>query len=693
MDKIFLIPRLALQSIRKNSAAYLPYVGACVFAMFTFFVFGLILNNDVMTTIPRAAYAQGLMMIGFILLAMIMVPFLFYTNSFLIKRRKRELGLYSILGMEKKHIGMMLFVETAVIYVIVEAAAVGLGLLFSKLLFLFLLNLAKVPAQADFAFSPKALSDTLVFFGVISLMNLVTNLWQVGKANPIELMSESRKGEKEPKAVWLWSILGVLAMGEGYRIALSAKIDSMIFANFFLAVFLVVVGTHFLFTSGSIVFLRFLKRKKNFYYRPENFITVSGMLYRMKKSAASLVNICIFATMVIITAVCTVSLYLGTPLINAFMYPYMAEANFLEAAMPEGEKEALLGKLEELAGQNQVSLAKSQYYSYVECSAARKDDAFVQSDGTEAFEARYRLKLMTLEEFNRLEQAQYSLESNECLLFSSGPDFLAEAGEGAEHTVRFGEQAFALKEELQECAVAPKAADNTFGGNYTAVVLDWETLSEVAAVYGVDADASRALKIEMTPEALVDFGAEAGNIEAQGAASNAEIAGGETGQAEKFWQQACQLVSGTPGFASFRDYREQILDMEAMYGGLLFIGIFFGLIFLICLLVIMYYKQITEGYEDRSGFEIMQKVGMSDKEVKSTIQKQILMVFFLPLLGAFCHTAVGMNLVIKLMGTLNLFEADLIIGCALGVSALFAAVYIFCYRRTAGTYYRIVQWQ
>lgn len=667
LDKIFLIPRLALQSIRKNSATYLPYMGICVFAMFTYFVFGLILNNDVMATIPRAAYAQALMLIGFILLAIIMVPFLFYTNSFLIKRRKRELGLYSILGMEKKHIGMMLLVETALIYVIVEAAAVGLGLLFSRLLFLLLLNLAKVPAQADFAFSPKALSDTLVFFGVISLMNLVTNLWQVGKANPIELMSESRKGEKEPKAVWLWSILGLLAMGEGYRIAISAKIDSMIFTNFFLAVFLVVVGTHFLFTSGSIAVLRFLKRKKRFYYRPENFITVSGMLYRMKKSAASLVNICIFATMVIITAVCTVALYLGTPLINAFMYPYMVEANFLEAEMPEGEKEALLGKIEELAGQNQVSLAKSQHYSYVECAVTRKDNAFVQSDGTEAFENRYRLKLMTLEEFNRLEQTQYSLEDRECLLFSSGPDFLTEADGEAENTVWFGEQAFALKEELQECAVAPKAADNTFGNNYTAVVPDWETLSEVAAVYGVNAKEALALKIEMTPE--------------------------DSAQLENFLQETYKMVSGTPGFASFKDYREDILDMEAMYGGLLFIGIFFGLIFLICLLVIMYYKQITEGYEDRSSFEIMQKVGMSDKEVKSTIRRQILLVFFLPLLGAFCHTAVGMNLVIKLMGTLNLFEADLIVGCALGVSALFAAVYIFCYRKTAGTYYRIVRWQ
>lgn len=678
MDKIFLVPRLALQSIRKNSATYLPYMGICVFAMFTYFVFGLIINNDIMLTIPRAAYAQALMQIGFVLLSIIMVPFLFYTNSFLIKRRKRELGLYSILGMEKKHIGMMLFVETAVIYVIVEAAAVGLGLLFSKLLFLFLLNLAKVPAQADFAFSPKALSDTLLFFGVISLMNLVTNLWQVGKANPIELMSESKKGEKEPKAIWLWSILGVLAMGAGYYIAITAKIDSGIFMDFFLAVFFVVVGTHFLFTSGSVAVLRFLKRKKNFYYKPENFITVSGMLYRMKKSAASLVNICIFATMVIITAVCTLALYLGTPMIHAFMYPYMTEINFMEADMPEGEKEALLAKIEELAGENQVSLAKSQYYSYVECSVTRKDNAFVQRDGTEAFENRYRLKLMTLEEFNRLEQADYRLEDGECLLFSSGPDFLKETDKETENTVWFGEQAFLLKEELQECATEPKAADKTFGRNYTAIVPDWETLSGIAAVYGVDADASRALKAEMTPEDIDAANTEAGKASAQ---------------MENFLQQIYRLASGTPGFASFQDYREQIRDMEAMYGGLLFIGIFFGLIFLICLLVIMYYKQITEGYEDRRSFEIMQKVGMSDKEVKSTIRKQILMVFFLPLLGAFCHTAVGMNMVIKLMGTLNLFETDLMIGCALGVSALFAAVYIFCYRKTAGTYYRIVRWQ
>lgn len=667
MNKRGLIPRMALQSIRKNSASYLPYIGVCIFAMFTYFVFDLILNNDVMSTIPRAGYALMLMSIGFWLLGMIMVPFLYYTNSFLIKRRKKELGLYSILGMEKKHIGMLLFVETAVIYVVVVFSAILLGLLFSRLLFLLLLNLAKLPVQADFSFSLKALSDTLVFFGIVSAINLTANLFQVGRANPIDLMGESRKGEKEPKFIWLWSLLGVLALGTGYRIAIQAELNSMIFTDFFLAIFLVVAGTHFLFTSGSIVLLRFLKRRKKFYYRADNFVTVSGMLYRMKKSAASLVNICIFSTMVIITVVCTVSLYLGIPGIQSFTYPFDVEINFMEASFTD--REGWLQNTGRLAGGHQVSLEESQYYSYVECPVERRGNTFVTRSESTQFEDMYRVKLMTVSEFNRLEGRDDTLNPGEVLLFSSGSDFAGKEEVLAKSAaVSFMDASFVIKEELSECKVAPKAEDNNFGGEFVIVVRDWETLSQIAACYGVDAASASSFKMQLTPK-------------------------GEEQNIEAFVEALYQAASSTPGFASLDDFRERMLEQESMYGGLLFIGIFFSAIFLICLLVILYYKQVTEGFEDQSSFEIMQKVGMSDKEVKGTIQKQILLVFFLPLAGAFCHTAAGTNMVIKLLGALNLFAPRLIVLSALCVSGIFALLYILCYRWTARTYYKIVRWR
>lgn len=243
--RLFLLPSMAVNNIRKNGSTYFPYIGVSIFAMFTFFVFDLIRKNDVMRTIPKAAYANGLVAVGFVLLMLIMVPFLYYTNSFLIKRRKQELGLYSILGMEKKHIGVMMFWESLIVYGIVMAGAIVLGLLFSRLIFLLLLNLAGLPVEAHFSVSPVAIVDALVFYAFVTGLNLFVNLVQVGKARPVELMSGSRKGEKEPKHIWFFGFAGLLALGAGYYMAVASKMDGMIFANFFLAVFLVVLGTYF----------------------------------------------------------------------------------------------------------------------------------------------------------------------------------------------------------------------------------------------------------------------------------------------------------------------------------------------------------------------------------------------------------------------------------------------------------------
>jgi len=247
-----ILPRLAVMNIRKNRSTYLPYIGISIFALFTYFVFDLILNNEVVRTVPKAAYAYMMMSIGFGLLGFIMIPFLYYTNSFLIKRRKKELGLYSILGMEKKHIVIMMLFETIILYVVVTASAIALGLLFSRLLFLLLLNLANLSVDAAFSISSTAIWDTVKFYALISAINLLANLTQVGRANPIELMSESRKGEKEVKHVGIWSVLGALTLGIGYYLAVVSEVDSMIFMNFLLAVLLVVIGTYFLITSGSV---------------------------------------------------------------------------------------------------------------------------------------------------------------------------------------------------------------------------------------------------------------------------------------------------------------------------------------------------------------------------------------------------------------------------------------------------------
>lgn len=656
-QQISLLPRMAANNIRKNGQVYFPYIGVSIFAVFTYFVFDLIRKNDIMYTLPRAAYAAMLVSIGFVLLGLIMVPFLYYTNSFLIKRRKKELGLYSILGLEKKHIGFMMFYESLFVYVVVIAAAVLMGLIFSKLIFLLLLNLAKLPVEAEFTISMGAIADTAVFYAFITGLNLFVNLVQVGKSNPVELMSDSRRGEKEPRLIGLWSAVGIAALAAGYRMAVSARLNSMIFTDFFGAVFLVILGTYFLFTSGSIAMLRFLKKRKGFYYRPENFITVSGMLYRMKKSAASLSNICVFSTMVVITVVCTVAVYLGMDAILSSGFSREFEVYFFGNDRAEGE--VLQKGAAELAMQNQVVLQDELEYSYVKVRAYQDGGVFRKEGKPYDYSGWKNLILMTQEEYNLLEGTEEVLQPGEILLFSEGADF------GRSSAV-FEELEYPIGRELQESKIGRKLPENGFANAYLIVFADRDALDKVSQVYGVDGFQSSSYFYGFLPE-------------------------GTQENVDNFSEKLEAYVSGLTGFAQYKDYRDNMKDQESMYGGLLFIGIFFGSIFLICLLIIMYYKQITEGYEDQKNFEIMQKVGMGDGEIRRTIKKQIRMVFILPLMGAVLHTAVGMQMVYMLMGAIGFFEKGLLAACTLGGCMVFAIVYSLSYRRTSMAYYRIVR--
>ncbi len=596
--KTGLLPRLAVNSIRRNSAVYLPYIGVCIFAIFTFFVYGMILNSDVTETLPRAGYATMLLLIGQVLLGLIMIPFLVYANSFLLKGRKKELGLYSILGMGKKHICRMMFYETILIFLMVLAGAIVLGLLFYRLLFLLLLNLAGLPVNITFQFSGAAFLETILFAGFVMLLQLAMNLYQVWKANPVDLMSESGKGERKLRFTGLWCLLGLLATGYGYWTALSAKLDSNIFTNFFVAVFCVVMGTHFLVTSGSIMLLNFLKQRHGFYYRSENFITISGMLYRMKKNAAGLANICIFSTMVIITAVCTVSLYLGLPGLIRYRYPGQIQAQFLDRGENSfRERDLFREEAEALAGQTGVRI--SDYRG-----------GFLGEEGTAPGEER------------NLSGEEGTVPGEEGTVSREGENV---PGEKADLP---GEEGIASGE------------------------------SEVVE--------PRVYLIEVNPE-------------------------GDEEAVKEFSGQLQQLFSAGEGFLSYMDYGEAILEDKSMYGGLLFVGITFGMIFLICLLIIMYYKQIAEGFEDRRNFDVFKKVGMDEAEVQETIKRQIRLVFYLPLTGAFLHTLAGMHMVIVLLGSIHLYDQGIMIGAAAVICVLYAFVYVFCYRRTAKAYYRIVR--
>nr|WP_304974088.1 FtsX-like permease family protein [uncultured Acetatifactor sp.] len=536
-----------------------------------------------------------------------------------------------MLGLEKKHIGIMMFWESLIVYACVMAGAIVLGLVFSRLIFLLLLNLAKMQVDVEFTVSPKAITDSLLFYAFITALNLTVNLVQVGKANPVELMSDSRKGEKEPRHILPLSIIGICAMAAGYYTALSSKLATQVC---------------------------FLKRRKKFYYRPEHFVTVSGMLYRMKKNAASLSNICVFSTMVIITAVCTVVVYLDMDTIVSSNFRRVFEITCFGNAAADAP--ALQQDAKALAEANHVALEEEFLFDSIELSTKKEGNSFLFWDGSGNMYTEMEIVLlMTQDEYELMTGTSVALASDEALIYSSGPDF-------AMDTICFETLEYRVKEELYECGISRKTPNSAFSNTYLAVLSDKEQTEKVCAAFQIDSAQSHTY--------FYGFNAQ-----------------GEDADVDTFSAALSQRLNTVSGFAGYSDHRAGMADQRSMYGGLLFIGIFFGLIFLICLLIIMYYKQLTEGFEDQKNFEVMQQVGMSDKEIRRTIRTQISMVFGLPLLGAVLHTAVGMRMVYMLLGAIGFFESALLFGCTAAGCLVFAVVYCFSYKRTSMAYYRIVR--
>ncbi len=656
MKRWKLLPGLAVKGVTQNGRIYYPYIIACIFSVFTYFIFASILENDLIATLPHSTYAWLMLMIGKVLLVLILVPFIDYAQSFLIKRRKKETGLYLILGMERKHLICLLLLETVLIYVAAVSGGIFLGCILAKLFFLMLLRLSSLPVEVEFVFTWKAFAETILFFAAVSLWNFLHGSVSIVRARPVELFSGSRRGEKEPRFALPGTLCGVVVMLLAYKTVFEAKLDSTIFFCFFLSVFLAVVGTYLLFTFAGVVVLKFLRTRKRFYYRPENFITISGMYYRMKKSAAGLANICIFSTMVIITLTCTVALYAGLDGIRHFDYAYEAVLTYEEDGMSRAEAETLLAGLSEKQGIFAERLDSWGDFC-LDCGRSASSLKEEQPDFKTC-----QLHLITLEEYNRLTGRTESLKDGQAILYSTGApygyDFMDCLGIPLE-----------ILETSDPLFPWPKAGREYFGESYVLAVKDEEVVQNV----------KRAWEIRTGKKALD------GNVCTGIVLQGPEEAKEQFMEELKVWQN-----SQNGYFVMLEDGVEGGQVIYSMNGGLLFIGILFGMIFFMCLLLIMYYKQLSEGYEDQGSFVIMQKVGMGEEDIRSTVRRQMLSVFAIPMLMALLHSAVGMCMVNQLMGMLRMFDTALLIRCSIGVAFGFAVVYMICYGLTSKAYYRIV---
>lgn len=648
--------RLAASTLKKNARTYLPYLlSACgTVAMFYILAY-LALNSGSGTT--------GLVMqLGAVVVGIFALIFLFYTNSFLIKRRKKELGLYGILGMEKRHIFRMMAYETLYCFLISVVSGLAVGLLFSKGVQLLFLHILQMPVQWGFAFSPSAALVTVLLFAGIFFLTLLSNLRQVHISQPIELLRGSQVGEREPRANWPLAILGVVLLAAGYALAQFVNNPIWAFILFFLAVILVILGTYALFTSTSIAALKLLRRNKAYYYQTKHFISVSGMIYRMKQNAAGLASICILSTMVLVMVSTTTSLYAG---MNEMFSWYTRD--FRVRAYTDSESGGYTPSAPSrlILSQQGYAPLDEQVYSSLSFATVRDGEGgftFVPQDDANAMEA----SVDDIMQFTMLTLADYNLLSNNAYELAQGEVLLA-AARGTDDFDQPELRVFGLEFDVAANVAAPDiyAADYMGTELYYLIVPDAHTFWQIANLeiqfYG-----NNATYVENIYAFNVDADA---SVDEQAALRTDLLAQGSV-------SVTCTALVKQ--------------DAQEFYGSFFFLGIFLGLLFLMATAMIIYYKQISEGYDDRARFELMQKVGMTAEEIRSSVRSQVLTVFFFPLVMAGVHIVFAFKMIAMLMSLLQLTNTTLFALTTVVCFFAFAAVYALIYAITARSYYRIV---
>ena len=638
----FIYEKLAVTNLKNNRKTYVPYIFTGVLTVMMFYIIDALSRGKGITqdTLKICLqYATGVIVV-------FAVIFLFYTNSFLIKRRKKEIGVYNILGMGKRHIARMMAVETILTAGISILGGLVFGIIFGKLMYLLLLKILHNSVDMQFSVNGTAIVQTVILFAGIFLLTYLYNILQIQLVNPVELLHGGNQGEKEPKSRWLLVIIGVAALGNGYRIALTTEAPLEALLKFFIAVICVIIGTYALFIAGSIVVLKMLRKNKAYYYNPKHFTSVSGMIYRMKQNGAGLANICVLSTMVLVMVSTTVSLYAGMEDILDSRFPRDVSIVCKQADVDHEEIiERLLKEQCEKAG---VKITDRVWYRYGSMNAVLKGDKLENVNQYYPDNHFYYVEMMTQDEYNRIEKRNVSLEEQEILTYTTN-------GKCGKKQINIAGQNYQVKKELSEMTSQPKS---------TAEI--YKTL------YIVFANAEQIERIE--PFSYAD---------------KFNLKGDDGKQKETLEQIQNEFYEKFPD-GTMESRMLSRSSFYELYGGLFFIGIYLGSMFIMATVLIIYYKQISEGCDDRERYQIMQKVGMSKKEVKRSIRSQVLSVFFLPLVVAVIHVAVAFKVMTKILGVLNLTNVSLFAVCTIITIAVFAVFYIIVYSITAKEYYRIV---
>ena len=667
--KMFFYWKLAGTGIFKNRRIYFPYILSCIGMVMMEYIIIFLASDPSVTSLPGGGDMQMFIQLGVGIIAVFSTFFLFYTNSFLMRRRKKEFGLYSILGMGQRNLVLVLFWESVFITLIALIAGVLLGIIFSKGAQIVMAYMLHATAGFSLSVGGKAIETTCVIFLVIFALLFLNGLRQVYRAKPVELLQSETVGEKPPKANWALAIIGGVILGAGYYLAIIIEEPLSAMLMFFVAVIFVIVGTYFLFIAGSVVLCRLLKMNKRYYYKTSHFISVSSMSYRMKRNGAGLAAICILSTAVLVMISSTASLYFGSNNLLEHRFPRQITANM--DTVDDAAAQKISDLSDAILTDYGLTRENTLVYRSLDLSGLMEGDTlyFDQSRLTSLtdYAAVRQIFVISLDDYNRLMNTDKTLAEDEIMLYctktSYHQDILNIEGYG---TVK-------IKENL-DSFVANGIDTQQVMASMFIFVPDFDTAIQrfdaMLTSYGMDSEAISRYK-----QTFFGF----------------DMAGDKETQIEIYNRLTQALAADTSFPETILESRASSYDgFMGLYGGMFFLGILLGIVCLCAAVLIMYYKQVTEGYEDQDRFDILQKVGMTRKEVSKIIHSQILTVFFAPLIGAGIHMAVAFKILTVLLAMFGLYDTGFTAIVTLICFAVFALFYVLVYFGTSKAYYRIV---
>ena len=656
--------KLAISNLIKNRKLYYPFALSVILAVTISYLFYSLAFNPKIVDLRGASSIQFTLQLGLVVVTLASAIIVLYANSFVMKNRSKELGVYGMLGLEKRHLIGMTFKELLIFGLATVTAGIGIGALFDNLIFALLLKLAKMKVELVATFQWSVVLSILLVFGFIFLVIVFLNAIRIIRMDALQLSREKAKGEKKGRFLVLQTLLGLITLGGGYYLAQSVKDPVSAVLTFFIAVMLVIFATYLLFNAGITVFLQLLKKNKRYYYQPNNLISVSNLIFRMKKNAVGLATIAILSTMVLITMSAATSIYNGSENMKRLLYPHDFDVKGQNVEVEDLDK-----LLTQYASEKNLTISNKDVLSYASFGLSSQDGTklTIFEKGQNNVMPKTVFLVFDQKDYEKMTGQKLNLTGNEVGLWARNDQLKGQKA------FSLNNQNYTIKEAIQQDFIA-----NHVSNPYVLLVSDYNYLVvadlqsfleqyQDSAIYtqlygGMDVTASLEEQLKLSD----DFEEFANNFSHNLKNKDGMVYGGGTAS-------------------------DAIAQMNALFGGVLFIGIFLSIIFMIGTVLVIYYKQISEGYEDRERFVILQKVGLDHKQIKQTINKQVLTVFFLPVIFAFLHLAFAYHMLSLILKVIGVVDTAMMLSVTLSICGIFALIYVLIFMITSRSYRKIIQ--